>query len=1123
MVNVSRAWRQSLANDQRDYKEFVKITLRDNTVLNLTNENIWNGGLSLDDSVSSDSDFQIGSAIINKCHLTINNVYGDYDEYDFYGARVEVQIGLQIGENVEKIKKGKYIVDNATYNGQLISLDCYDYMYFFDVPYSSSNQIYPATIDDIVRNCCTDVGVTLNTYNFPHKNYSITTAPEKDKTTYREIISWCAQICGCFARCNNEGQLELKWYPQTTLETAMDGLDGGVFDNGTPSYTSGDAANGGSFNPWNTISTKDGGTFTWPQDIHVISSLYSHQISVDDVVITRVQAIVKAEDTQNSSQSEKAIAVGTEGYTVSISGNQFITESNANEILTWLGTQLIGFQFRKANISHASDPSIEAGDCAIVFDRKNNGYPIVVSSTRFSTSGSQNTVSAAQNPLRNSAARFSAETKNYVDLRQRIKNERTTRQQVEAQLASDIANSNGMYKTERVENGATKYYLHNKPNLNDSAIRILFSDVGITVTANGLDANPTWYGLRVNGDLISRILTATGVNADWIDTGALVVRDNSNNVLFKADMDNHSVLVKGYATYTDLAGNGTTTINGANITTGTVSASHLDLSGVATITGLANGTTTIDGGCIKTGTIDATHVNLSGVLTATDVGDNGRTVISGSRITSGSINADYIKAGTLQSQDSVNYPNFKINLTDGTISIKKGEINLGNGNFKVDNDGNVIIKSGYVKTDDLNTQYVQNASNSTAIHGSHIITGTLSANTITTGVLKSSNENVKFDLNNGKLVMNSGSININNKFIVYESGNVSILGSLTISDSSDFVTKSGVYNDNYTSIHGGNIRNTTISRYKISTGTLTADQIQGRTITASEIKSGTITAYEIAGKTITASEIATGTITATQIAANTITASEIKSTISLAGTFKSTGSSNNTITTVTDGTFLVQNTSYTKLGRLCASNVLSSVATVQLETWYSSDQLYICSGAGNPKITVTSSGASVIGSFSCSGTKNRVVKTGEYDTRLLYCYETPSPMFGDLGQGTIAEDGYCYIQIDPIFSKTIQTDGYLVFLQKCGDGDCYVYEKKPSYFIVKGTPKLTFDWEIKAKQFDCEQRRLDVSTSIPKEPINRIDYDKDGEDLIKTEIENTTFAEDAQQHIEELYNERISK
>ena len=115
----------------------------------------------------------------------------------------------------------------------------------------------------------------------------------------------------------------------------------------------------------------------------------------------------------------------------------------------------------------------------------------------------------------------------------------------------------------------------------------------------------------------------------------------------------------------------------------------------------------------------------------------------------------------------------------------------------------------------------------------------------------------------------------------------------------------------------------------------------------------------------------------------------------------------------------------------------------------------------------------VAGDFNVSGTKNRVVETDNYGSRLLYAYETASPMFGDIGDGEIAEDGKCYVSLDPVFAQTISTDGYQVFLQKCGEGDCYIAERKPNYFIVQGTPGLTFCWELKAKQSDFSQRRLE--------------------------------------------------
>ena len=116
----------------------------------------------------------------------------------------------------------------------------------------------------------------------------------------------------------------------------------------------------------------------------------------------------------------------------------------------------------------------------------------------------------------------------------------------------------------------------------------------------------------------------------------------------------------------------------------------------------------------------------------------------------------------------------------------------------------------------------------------------------------------------------------------------------------------------------------------------------------------------------------------------------------------------------------------------------------------------------------------VYGNSTVSGTKSRLVGTEDYNDRLLYAYETPSPMFGDLGSGTIGEDGLCYVEIDDIFSETARADlAYQVFLQKCGEGDLWVDSKAPTHFIVRGTPGLRFDWELKAKQLGFETLRLE--------------------------------------------------
>ena len=116
----------------------------------------------------------------------------------------------------------------------------------------------------------------------------------------------------------------------------------------------------------------------------------------------------------------------------------------------------------------------------------------------------------------------------------------------------------------------------------------------------------------------------------------------------------------------------------------------------------------------------------------------------------------------------------------------------------------------------------------------------------------------------------------------------------------------------------------------------------------------------------------------------------------------------------------------------------------------------------------------VRGNLAASGTKSRRVETENYDERLLYSYETPSPMFGDIGEAQLDEEGICYVDLDDIFSETISDKAeYQVFLQKEGEGDCWIANKSPRYFVIQGTPGLKIAWELKAKQKDYQNIRLE--------------------------------------------------
>lgn len=64
--------------------------------------------------------------------------------------------------------------------------------------------------------------------------------------------------------------------------------------------------------------------------------------------------------------------------------------------------------------------------------------------------------------------------------------------------------------------------------------------------AVSVDGGKTYpYGFAVTGELITRLLYAEGINADYINAGTLIVRDKSGNAIFEADMDTGSVTLDG--------------------------------------------------------------------------------------------------------------------------------------------------------------------------------------------------------------------------------------------------------------------------------------------------------------------------------------------------------------------------------------------------------------------------------------------------------------------------------------------------------------------------------------------------------------------------------------------------
>ncbi len=619
MLTAPVKYRQALHQNKRNYRERAEITLSNGTILKPNEANLWTGGFSVEEAVSDDNSFTaLGSTIIGSATITLNNIDNAYSEYDFTNAKVKLYVALRDPDhpemNLVEFRKGVYSVDDASYTGSTIVLSLLDNMAQFDRPYRSSALRYPATLSEIVRDACLNCGVPNGAVTFPRGATSIGKRPDDEAITFREVIGWAAAIAGCYAKCDSQGFLRFNWFDTDSLESVMKGIDGGRFDTNKP-YATGDRAEGGNFNPWSNPSAIDGALFTENLGVHVLSSLYSQDIGIDDIVITGIRIFVEHKTNEGKTTTETYKA-GSDGYTIDIKGNRLVTPSTAQDFANELGKKLIGSRFRKAKVTIANDPTIEAGDVAVLWDQKNNGHLIYVTRTEFSPDQTQVIICGGETPARNSSTRYSWQTKNQVLSDKKLNDAISAREAAIQNLTQKLSETSGLYSTiQTTSTGSKIFYLHDMPRLEESAVVWKMTTTAWGVTTNyNKGVNTVWNGgMTVDGDTIVRLLSAEGINADWISAGTLKSkRSNTSFNLSTGELtiDKGSIRLGGNFTV-----NSQGVLSAKNVTISGLSAENATISG--TINNKNNSTfVSISDGKISMGDMAGQTKQTQGVLSS---------------------------------------------------------------------------------------------------------------------------------------------------------------------------------------------------------------------------------------------------------------------------------------------------------------------------------------------------------------------------------------------------------------------------------------------------------------------------------------------------------------------------
>lgn len=498
MINVSNEFKE-LMSERQDFKEYAEVTLANGTVLELTEDDFSIDNNSLVDSAGANS-IPLGVALSRNVQLEIMNDDDHLSDYDFFGAKIRLYLTFELSSTIEKIEYGTFTVTQPETYGSVVTIVGYDDMYKADKTYSTT-LTFPATAKSVLIDSCDNCGILIGNSNFLHNDFQIPTMPSSEYT-HRQIIGYIAMIACGNARIDRTGHLQIITYD-----------------------------------------------FDYSTNIHDIESYDSLTSDTNDVQVTGVQMTKTVTKTttdedgnENEEDVEELVKYGSDGYVLEIENP--LVAGHEETLVSWIYERFKDVTFRGFTMDYISYPIAEFGDKIKITDWKGKSFCSVLTDVNFVFFGYTTLKNSAESPMRNQSNYTSSEQKALIQGKELVEREKTNREKVVKKLNDTLKNSSGMYSTaEKQPDGSTIYYLHDKPTIAESQNVIKLTAETIGFSTDGGKTYP--YGFTITGEMITRLLYAEGIDADYINSGAITVKDSAGNIIFQVDMDTGKVVISG--------------------------------------------------------------------------------------------------------------------------------------------------------------------------------------------------------------------------------------------------------------------------------------------------------------------------------------------------------------------------------------------------------------------------------------------------------------------------------------------------------------------------------------------------------------------------------------------------
>lgn len=571
MINVSNAFRERLEAGE-PVRMVVDITFPDGTKKTI-NKDIMNGDNGFSDCADSSS-FPVGVTVCKTLTLSINNDQEQWKNYNFYGAKIHAYLKLQTSyaapesvstlldesynpildstgdpiiatqaatkDIIETIDKGVYTVTTPEQYSDIINVTALDDMYKANKTYTSGLKL-PQSLINLVRDACKTVGIGMN-LTMDHGDIIIRSVP--DSMTFRQLFGYAAMVESANARIDYSGNLQFVKWDFGKMESdnaATVDTDGFVhFGDANPSIDTDGFVSlpGWTINAEGFLALTSGPG----SDVQRLMAYANPPaLSSDDIVITGIK--VMNGQSNDDANTDYSGMYGEEGYVLELE-NELIDTDQLQTVANIIGEQIVGARFRNLEGDLVYNPLVEFGDMVYTYDRLGNKYLTPLTDVSGNVGGLTTVKTQADDPIRGSSDFYGNSTKAIVAARQMVRKETSAREEAIRRLAEALGSSSGLYMTqEPQQDGSIIYYMHNKATIAESNIIWKLTAEAFAVSIDGGKTYP--YGFAVTGELITRLLYAEGINADYINAGTLVVRDKSGNAIFEADMDTGSVTLDG--------------------------------------------------------------------------------------------------------------------------------------------------------------------------------------------------------------------------------------------------------------------------------------------------------------------------------------------------------------------------------------------------------------------------------------------------------------------------------------------------------------------------------------------------------------------------------------------------